>query len=320
MKIPHFKKIVAAFSMAVIAGVVTFGVTGASSETPPLHDPSDGGGVSPTFTGLNVEGPINVSQGISNTIPGAAVFINTNLSAFDNIQIFNSTNLKDALYISSSSIHNSATSPQDLSINSSRDLSLVSSEQASIATQTGAGIWLGGDDGTEHTIKIDGDISSMNGSTPITIAEDLDVFGATTITGDLGVVSTPSLARNPPPQTGVDLTASGNVSATGTITASRIGRYTWRTSSVSGQIFDNALYPMTASCNAGEKAISCGYTAAQKGGCGGDPYCQHVESDARMLYIHSMFASFSDCTYVFQAETGSEIYVYGQVLCFDPSL
>lgn len=91
MKIPHFTKILSAFMVAVIFGVLTLGITsafgvGESVEVVTVDPSSDtpGIGVSPTFTGINVTGPIvNPSEEVKGTVKVEDKLWVTDRSDFD---------------------------------------------------------------------------------------------------------------------------------------------------------------------------------------------------------------------------------------------
>ena len=299
MKIPHFKKIATAFSLAVIAGVVTFGVTGASSEAPiPSHNPSDGGGVSPTFTGLNVTGDITVD----NTLNALQVFTSfisnnynypVNFSGPGGISIAGGLVAKDALKLTADKIQNDVDlSGGDLTIGSYTGLILTSIGQAQITTHNGAGIWLGGADGTEHTIKIDGDISTMNGTTPITIKDHLIVQGDVTALKLYGAI----------------------------ITANRIGTTTVR---YAGNVVKNLTgnSEQIADCLAGEVLLNCGFEAYDASE--GDGYSlTHPYTLAGRVYMGDAedVGYGGECTvgfWNFQAGNPANIRTYA--VCFDPS-
>jgi len=107
MKIPHFKKLIAVFSVSVMAGLVMIGISIASGAVPAVEPP--GAGISPTFTGLDVTGSIEN--------PGAnPVTVNDSLEIFRSLIVDESVTLKGASLNVKGSLLNEGNIDEDLAL------------------------------------------------------------------------------------------------------------------------------------------------------------------------------------------------------------
>lgn len=218
MKNTKLKNVIFTAGMAIFTGVLLLGVNAAIGAATPTVDPP-GAGVSPTFTGLNVNGNIQNSAG--------------NVSVSDNLAVTGNVTATGSV----SATGNVSTSGQltvgGTAISSDGDVLLVND-----MLRVGDGLFVNG-----PRSRIDGDFINVNAV--LRANESIINFDDPVLIDDDLIVTD-------------DVTVNGNFTVVGAAKANRFGSYSYNLSSYVTLLpkeHDDILY----TCPAGRRLISCGY-------------------------------------------------------------